>query len=255
MIIYMNSEKVLPVLRVNVADLTTSALVVGDPQRAAAAAEYLDDVIELGFYREYRTFKGTYSGVPITISSHGVGAAGASICFEELMQGGVKTIIRAGTCGAMHKDIEDGELVIGTGAIREDGTSEKLVPIAYPAIADRHIISALVDAAGGAQDSSIHTGIVLTQSHFYDGILPNTIPMWLDANMGIIAVEMELATLLVIASIYGVQAGGIFTSDGNMTQDADPLVYDPHRREVEEGVEKIIKVSLEALVRLNKYKS
>ena len=39
----MNSEKKLPALNVNAADLTPSALVVGDPQRAAAAAEYLED--------------------------------------------------------------------------------------------------------------------------------------------------------------------------------------------------------------------
>ena len=78
----MNSEKVLPLLKVNAADLTPSALVLGDPQRAAAASEYLDDLKELGYFREYRTFTGTYAGVPITIASHGVGAAGASKTVE-----------------------------------------------------------------------------------------------------------------------------------------------------------------------------
>jgi uridine phosphorylase len=243
----MNSEKVLPALRVNVADLTSSALVVGDPQRAAAAAEYLDDVIELGFYREFRTFKGTYSGVPITISSHGVGASGSGVCFEELFQGGVKTIIRAGTCGAMVKGIKDGETIIGTGAIRDDGASDKLLPMDYPAIADRHIVAALEAASAARSDAPVHTGIVLTQAFFYDGVLPSSLFFWLENNLDVYAVEMEFATLLIIAAMRGARAGGIFTSDGNMTEEPDPLVYDPHRREVDQGVENMIQIALDAL--------
>jgi uridine phosphorylase len=249
--LYMTpQEKRLPLIKVNSTDLTRAALVVGDPQRAAAAAEYLDDVKEIGFNREYRTFTGTYAGAPITIASHGVGAAGASVCFDELMQGGVKTIIRAGTCGAMRPEIKDGELIIGTGAIREDGTSEKLVPITYPAIADRHVVAALEDAARESQHLPVHTGIVLTQGYFYSGMVPSVVDMWLNANMDLKAAEMELATLLVIASLHGVRAGGIFTSDGNLTGEPDPLAYDPHRRVVKEGVEKMIQVALEALLKM-----
>lgn len=247
----MNTEeKVLPLLEVNAADLTPAALVVGDPQRAAAATDYLDDVKELGYSREYRTFTGTYNGVPITISSHGVGAAGASICFDELMQGGVKTIIRAGTCGAMRPEIEDGELIIGTGAIREDGASERLVPLAYPAIADRHVVAALEDAAREAHCQPVHTGVVLTEGCFYPGILPHAVQVWLDANIDIVAVEMELATLLVIASMYGARAGGIFTSDGNSTKKPDHEAFDPHQRAVKEGIEKMLRIALEALVKV-----
>jgi uridine phosphorylase len=246
----MSIDKLLPILKVKASELAPYALVLGDPERAAAAAEYLDDAQELGFFREYRTFVGTYQGVRVTISSHGVGAAGASICFDELIQAGVQTIIRAGTCGAMAPGIEDGELIIGTGAIREDGASEKLVPIEYPALADRHVVAALELAATQANHLPIHAGVVLTQGHFYSGILPNSVPMWLEAGMGIRAVEMELATLLVIASMYDVRAGGIFTSDGNMTQEADPTEYDPHRTVVKDGVEKMLQISLAALASL-----
>ena len=127
-----NPDKLLPNLKTRPSDLASHALVVGDPERAALAAELLTNAEEVGYFREYRTFTGEFAAKRVTISSHGVGAAGASVCFEELMQGGVKTIIRAGTCGAMRKGIKDGELVIGTGAIREDGTSERLMPNTIP---------------------------------------------------------------------------------------------------------------------------
>ena len=158
-------------------------------------------------------------------------------------------MIRAGTCGAMRAGIQDGDLVIGTGAIREDGTSDKLVPIQYPAIADRHLVAALA-ASAASHDHRNHEGIILTQGQFYQGILPSTLELWLKADAGVCAVEMELATLLVIASLHGVQAGGIFTSDGNLTEEADPTAYDPHRNVVEEGVRAMLKITLEALVKL-----
>jgi uridine phosphorylase len=240
----------LPLLKVRPRDLAAHALVVGDPQRAAAAAELLDDVEEVGYYREYRTFTGTYAGKRVSISSHGVGASGASICFEELMQGGVTTVIRAGTCGAMRKGIKDGELIVGLGAIREDGTSEKLAPLGYPAIADRQVVASLEAAAAAQRYAPLHAGIVLTQNHFYSGILPTTHDMWIKADMNVCAVEMELATLLVVASLHGVRAGGIFTSDGNLTEKVDPTEYDPHRTVVKEGVAAMLEIALDALTRL-----
>jgi uridine phosphorylase len=246
-----DADKPLPLLKARPRDLAPRALVVGDPQRAAAAAELLSDVEEVGYFREYRTFVGKFAGQPVTVSSHGVGAAGASICFEELMQAGVKTIIRAGTCGAMRRGIKDGELIAGIGAIREDGTSERLVPLAYPAIADRRVIAALEAAAVAQNYAPLHEGIILTQCHFYHGILPTTLDMWLKSDLNVCAVEMELATLLVIASLHGVRAGGIFTSDGNLTEEAAPTEYDPHRTVVKEGVSTMLKIALDALTRLD----
>jgi hypothetical protein len=36
-----------------------------------------------------------------------------------------------------------------------------------------------------------------------------------------------------------------------MTKESDPMAYDPHRAVVKEGVDKMIKIALEALVRLS----
>jgi len=247
-------KKLLPLLKVIPSDLAIAALVVGDPQRAASAAELLTNVKEVGNNREYQTFTGNFNGKLVTISSHGIGGAGASICFEELIQGGVRTIIRAGTCGGMKKGIQDGDLIIGTGAIREDGTADLLVPIAYPAISDRHVVSALSSAAAAAATDQttnrVHEGIILTQGFFYPGILPSTQNLWLGADMDLLAVEMELATLLIIASMRRIQAGGVFTVDGNMTEESDMKEYDPHRKVVTDGVASMLRIALDALTRL-----
>jgi uridine phosphorylase len=240
----------LPILKARPSELATAALVVGEPARALVAAEYLDNAREVGNYREYLTLTGEYNGVPLTISSHGVGAGGASICFEELIRGGVKTLIRAGTCGAMRKGIKDGDFIIGTGAIREDGVSEKLLPMTFPAIADRQVVQALVAAAKACGRAAPHEGIVLSNGPFYEGMLPSATNSWLKSGLDLAAVEMEFAVLLIVASMRGARAGGLFTSDGNMTDDSDLEVYDPHRTVVKEGTKQMIQVALDALAKL-----
>ncbi len=250
----MNEDKRLPLLRARPDQIAERALVVGDPKRAEMCAALLDDADEVGTFREYRTFTGTYHGIPITICSHGVGASGASIAFHELFVGGVKSVVRAGTCGAMQLGIHDGDIIISTGAVRQDGTSPRLIHIEYPAVADYQVIFALLEACknNGVMDPAC--GITLTQANFYPGLIEDSMRTWMDA--GVIAVEMELATLLVMAGVRGLRAGGVLISDGNLAEDQskaemEDFAYDPHRDVVNYGIEKMLRIELDALVNLD----
>jgi len=249
----MKPEQLLPILSVSPHQIAPRALVVGDPQRAARAAGMLDRPEQVGKNREYLTFTGAYAGTQLTIASHGIGGPAASVCFSELFQAGVHTVIRAGTCGALVESIEDGQLILATGAIREDGTSPNLIPLAYPAIAHRHIIQALEESAADRGLEALPTGVVLTQSYLYPAVLPSTTDLWMQA--GAVCVEMELATLLVMAGLNGLRAGGIFTSDGNLARrrdpEVDPSTYDPHREIVSQGIDTMLRIALDALARLS----
>ena len=77
---------------------------VGDPT-APAGGLALEDAVEIGRFREYVTLVGHHRGTRVGVSSHGVGAAGAAVCFEELFMAGVQRVIRAGTCGGMQDDV------------------------------------------------------------------------------------------------------------------------------------------------------
>ncbi len=249
----MDPNMPLAVLRARPKDLSTHALVVGDPQRAEAIAGLLEKSQELGRYREYVTFAGYFRDKRIVVSSHGVGAAGACICFEELFQGGVRTVIRVGTCAALADEIEDGQLIVPTGAIRQDGMTAELIPLNYPAIADRHVIAAL-NASAAAQAVKTYTGLVLTEATLYPGLVRLPYELWISA--GALCVEMEMAALLVVAGIHRVQAGGILASDRNLGRilkarlPLDPSAYNPHRDVVAQGTQTMIEVALEAIVAL-----
>lgn len=238
----------LPVLNIDSDDVPERVLVVGDPARAAKVAERLADVRHVGTNREYATYVGTHHGTTVGVVSHGVGAAGAGVCFEELCRGGATRIIRAGTCGGMQPHIVDGHIVIVTGAVREDGLTERLVPMSFPALATVDVVNALRSAAAG--HDGVFEGIALTGAVFYPSeVLGSDLLSWQKA--GVAAVEMECAALFVIAALHGCQAGGILAVDGNplVEKDDDMSGYDPHRPVVHEAVDRMVTIALDALVR------
>ena len=80
----------LPVIRVPKGSVTPYVLTVGDPDRAAAVGELLEGARQLGRFREYHTWQGAWKGLDLTVTSHGVGGAGAAVAFEELILGGAQ---------------------------------------------------------------------------------------------------------------------------------------------------------------------
>ncbi|MHA2213739.1 MAG: nucleoside phosphorylase, partial [Candidatus Thorarchaeota archaeon] len=142
-------------------------LLPGDPDRSRIIAnEFFDQPEEIARKREYWSFKGKYSGVPVAVCSTGIGCPSAAIAIEELIRVGCKTFIRVGTSGAIDSSLVAGDLVIMTGAVRADGTSRQYVPIEYPAIADPNVVRALQDAAQ-KRGVNCHTGIGHSKDAFY----------------------------------------------------------------------------------------
>ncbi|MCX4910077.1 nucleoside phosphorylase [Streptomyces sp. NBC_00878] len=235
-----------PITRIPRTGLPPHAVVVGDPARAAFVAALLDGAEEVSHHREYRVFRGSWKGLPVLVGSHGVGAPGAVLLFQELADAGVHTFLRFGTAGAMRSGIRDGDLVIAEAAVRDDGVTQQLVPPEYPAVAAPEAVLALQRAAR-EQGAAHHRGIVWTRAAFQPGLIPLT---WYD-GAGLAAIEMELSGLYVTASLRGLTAGGVLVIDG---VNADELVdeaatggYDPHRDIVATGMERGGVVALEAL--------
>jgi len=219
-------------------------LVMGAPERAKKCSELLKDVKVIAMNREYHTYTGTWKGVPITVASHGVGGGGASMAFEELIAAGCKTIIRAGTCGSISSKYREASLIVATASVREDGVSNLLVPVEYPAVADYQVVESLLSTLKGT--NIIHgAGIVVTAGNFYDGVLGNKNDIWVKAN--VLAIEMEISVLFVIASLRGIRAGAILNVDNYIYERKE---YEPNKAAVVKGTEKMLEVALDSLIKL-----
>jgi len=143
-------------------------LLPGDPERVEVIAELWDGAEELAHHREYRTVSGEYAGEPVAVTSTGIGSPSAAIAVEELARVGVETFIRVGSCGAIQEGIEIGDLVITTGAVRQEGTSDEYVDEAYPATAHDEVVTALVTAAERL-GHEYHVGVTCSTDSFMPG--------------------------------------------------------------------------------------
>ena len=245
--IRVDPDTVLPILRVRAGDVPQRILAVGDPARAERVAARLDDAREISRNREYVLLGGTHRGERIGVVSHGVGSAGATVCFEELCRSGATQIVRAGTTGGLQPDVVDGSLVVVTGAVRDDGVTGKLVPAGFPALAAVDLVLALRSAAAGA-GVPVFEGVVLTSDLFYPhDVLGGDLALWQRA--GAVAVEMECAALFVTAALNGVRSGAILTVDGNplAAKDDDMSGYDPHRTVVADAIDAMLAVALDVV--------
>ncbi|MFW6035680.1 MAG: nucleoside phosphorylase [Halanaerobiales bacterium] len=237
------ADNFLPLLKTQSKNIQSKVLVCGDPERAGLIAEKMEDTEEVSHNREYRVINGYYNGKKITVASHGVGASGAAVCFEEVIKAGAEEIIRVGTAGSLNGKITDGDIVIATGAVREDGLTERLVDMSYPALANFEIINKLMHCSVRMKLPT-NKGIVLTVAAFYPEL--NGLPNNYFSNVGVLAVDMEASALFVISSLHGVKAGAVLAVDG-MAVDFDADKYNPHRDLVDKAIDDEIKLALEAI--------
>lgn len=223
----------------------TRVLTCGAPERAAKIAEKLTDMKKLSQNREYHSYLGKYEGKEILVISHGVGSAGAAICFQELIKVGAKNIIRLGTAGGLYDDTKVGDWVIATSAVRQDGVSSLMIPLGYPAVADLEITQKLQESAKKS-GHAYKTGIIVSSDIFYPGHLDTQLELF--SKAGALAVEMECSTLFVVGSLNQIKTGAIVVLDGNPLKWKEGN-YDPHGQSMAESVDQAIKVALSALAK------
>ncbi|HET9417519.1 MAG TPA: nucleoside phosphorylase [Candidatus Limnocylindria bacterium] len=207
-------------------EVSTIALLPGDPFRVPLIAEHLSDVREVAHKREHRTMVGTFQGQTITATSTGMGCPSTAIAVEELARVGVTSFIRVGSTGALQRDINPGDLLVSEGSFRNDGTSDAYVPKGYPAVPDLDITARLVEEArreAEGQAFAVHSGLNVTDDAFYAESPEWTRQM---SALGMLNVEMESAALFVVARQRGLRAGMICSVSSNLVDGKS--VYDAH---------------------------
>ena len=213
---YMNGTGIQYHLRTKKGDVGKYVILPGDPKRVPLIAQFLDDAHEVADSREFLTYTGSLNGVPVSVTSTGIGGPSASIAMEELVKCGADTFLRMGTCGGIALPVMGGDAVIATGAIRMEGTSREYAPIEFPAVADYEVVTALKKTAE-SMGIKHHLGIVQCKDSFYGEVEPENVPLeyvlrqrwevWKRSN--VICSEMETSALFVVSSLRGVRAGAI----------------------------------------------
>lgn len=198
-------------------ELAEYILLVGDPGRVDKVSDRFDSVDLERSNREITTATGTYQGMPISVMSTGMGTDNIEIVLAEVTEITEQpTLIRIGSSGAIQPEIKVEDLVISTGAVRLENTTDFYVHPGYPAIAHRDVVLAL-EAACRMRGYVYHTGLTATASGFYAPqgramrSLPVRYPHLADELQAqrVLNFEMESSALFILAGLAGLRAGTV----------------------------------------------
>ncbi len=236
-------------------DVGRYVILVGDPGRCEVVASFFDDAKQVAYNREYNIYTGYLNGEKVSVCSTGIGGPSTAIAVEELHHIGADTFIRCGTCGGIELNVQSGDIVIATGAIRYEHTSLEYAPIEFPAVADHDIVNKLKEAAD-EEGKTCHVGVVQCKDSFYGQHSPESMPVadellskweaW--KRLGVKASEMESAALFVIASARGCRAGSCFHVIWNQEREKAGL-----DQAMSEDITAAVRIAVEGMRKLIEY--
>jgi uridine phosphorylase len=198
-------------------ELAEHVLLVGDPGRVAKVSSRWDRVEVERTNREITTATGTYRGMRISCMSTGMGPDNVEIVLAEAMEiTDAATFVRIGSSGALQPEIGLGDLIVSTGAVRLENTTDFYVHPGFPAMAHRDVVWALEQACRDL-GYPYHVGLTATASGFYapQGRAMRTLPVRYPElaeelrRQRVANLEMESSALFVLAHLAGLRSGTV----------------------------------------------
>jgi len=230
-------------VRAETGDYADACLLPGDPLRAKYIADtYLEDAAQVNGERGLLGFTGTYGGKRVSVQSTGMGCPTATIVSEELIQLGVKRLLRVGTCGGLKPGLALGDIVIAISAVPADSTAMHLVgnephcPTASWSI----IHGAVHTAKELGQD--MHVGPIVSSDVFYNSD-EGQYERW--SKRGVLAVEMEASALFTVGALRGVEAGCLLTVSDIVVEGVFTRISDD---ELRAAVDRMTRIALDVAI-------
>jgi len=203
----------------------------GSIERAALISEYFDNPVKIAQNREFLTYTGTLDGVPVSVTSTGIGGPSTAIAVEELYQCGADTMIRIGSCASTSPKARIGDVMIPNGSVRMEGTGLHYLPIEFPAVPDFFLLKELEEAAIRL-NLCYNVGINICKDSFYTEVSPETKPVYYELENKWQAYEkggathtcMECAPLFLVGASLGIRTAAVlicatnyktYTNDGS----------------------------------------
>jgi 5'-methylthioadenosine phosphorylase/purine-nucleoside phosphorylase len=195
-------------LRGNPGDYPEGCLLPGDPLRAKYISEtFFEDAVEVNHERGMLGYTGTFRGKRVSVQSSGMGCPSAGIVIEELVQLGVKKILRVGTCGGLQPDLSMGDLIVAVSATPADRTPTNLIggephaPTADWELVHGAVHHAKSSASGPRRGCGLERRLLQPGRRAYPALVGSRH----------FAVEMEAAMLFTPGALKKIQAGCLLT--------------------------------------------
>ena len=205
----MKNQTPTPHIGAKFGEIAETVIMAGDPLRVKFMADrFLKDPVQFNNVRGMLGFTGTYNGKRVSVMGHGMGMPSIGIYTYELYNFyGVETIIRVGSAGSIHKDLHIGDIAIAMGACTNSSFADQYeLPGTFAPIANFELVRKAVETCERL-GYNYKVGNVFSSDTFYTENPHNE--KWM--NMGVLAIEMEIAALYMNAARSGRRALGICT--------------------------------------------
>jgi DeoD family purine-nucleoside phosphorylase len=226
-------------LRAEPGDYADACLLPGDPLRAKYIAEtYFDNAVQVNGERGLLGYTGEYEGKRVSVQGTGMGCPGATIVFEELIQLGVKKLVRVGTCGGLQPHHALGDLIVALSAVAADATASHLVGNEpHCPTASWSLIHGAVHVAK-EMDQPMHVGPIVSSDLFYN---PDEGQYERWSERGVLAVEMEASALFTVGALRKVESGCLLTVSDIVVEGEFKRISDD---ELKAAVDRMTRVAL-----------
>lgn len=202
---HFTPEKMLSMLGVKAGSMGPVALIPGPRERSQKLLGVLDNPAKNFAFMDYEMHTGTHKGRRVTVGNGGRYAPDTAMTTEILCAGGVESLVRLGSCGALQKEIKIGDLIIATGAVRGEGTTSYYVAKNFSTVSHPDIVRALEQAAKSLK-VRYHLGWVYTT----DALFQETPELIQELEeQGISGIDMVTSAFLTIAQVRQKKAGAI----------------------------------------------
>lgn len=201
-----------------------------------------DHTLVPGFFGDTYLLAETAGEVAL-VADFGIGAPVAAVMLEDLVALGCRSIVSIGTSGGMDPQLSVGDLVVCSGAIRDEGTSHHYVPAGEPAEADPSL-TARLEAVLAERDEPWRRATAWTTDAPYRETKEEVVR---HVEAGVAVVEMEAAALFVVGQVRGAAVASLLVvSDVLSTLDGS-WVPEFHGDVVGDRLELAFEVALSAL--------
>lgn len=209
--VHMAAKDLLQTLQFRPGDFGEIAVVSGQQQRAKMCLDLLENPVKNFTFLGYTFWTGTYKGQKITVGNGGFYAPDSAFATELICEGGIKKLIRIGSCGALNKDIEIGDFVIGDKILRGDGATRYYVEDNYEPKVNKELTDRLEKAFKNI--SGTHRGGIWTT----DAIFRETKDIVNGyIEKGAIAVDMVTSPLVTVANLYKTDVAVVMAVSDNL---------------------------------------
>lgn len=236
---HFTPEKMLSLLGIKAGSLAPIALIPGPKERSQMLLGTLENPAKNFSFLDYEMHTGSHNGRKVTVGNGGRYAPDTAITTEILCAGGVESLIRIGSCGALQEEIKIGDLIIVTGALRGEGTTAYYVPKNFSTVSHPEIVRALTESAKDLQ-VRYHLGWVYTT----DALFQET-PQLIEEleQQRVSAIDMVTSAFLTIAQVRNKKAGAILAVSDECLKGKmgfrDPIFL--------QAEEKMVEVALKAI--------